>query len=378
MKKMLAMALCLALVMSVGSAFADVIRLGGLAPLTGTYTEYGIGFEIGFQMAVEEINAAGGINGHTFEVVVQDSEGDTVTSTTLATQYAEDDSYLAILGDFTSGACKANAEICDLYGITQLSPTASASDYASMSPWCFSIMGRQDIEAPYLAKYIVGRYLGCDTCAVIRVDSDWGLSSYSNFEAQAVKEGIEIVAHETYQTGETDFSSIVTKVRAANPDCLIVLDQGNSVSAIFNQADADGWDIQHVALGPGTSAQLLDQLTNPTNIVLTSPFFFDPTNEEVMAWRDAFVAQSGFEPTIHPACAYDCVYLIAEAVKAIGDGEVTRQAICDALAQVEYDGLTGMIKFTEDGDIARNYMICGGTEDGWVVLEGFEYGAEGL
>ena len=378
MKKLLVLVLCLALVLMTGSAFAEVIRMGGLAPMTGTYSEYGIGFEIGFQMALDEINGAGGINGYTFEVDVQDSEGDTVTSTTLATQFAEDDSIMALLGDFTSGACKANAEICDLYGITQLSPTASAADYAAMSPWCFSIMGRQDIEAPFLAKYIVGKYLGAKTCGVIRVDSDWGLSSYSNFEAQAIKEGIEIVAHETYQTGETDFSSIVTKVRAANPDCLVVLDQGNSVSAIFNQADADGWDIQHVALGPGTSEQLLEQLTDPTNIILTSPFFFDPENEEAMAWRDAFVAKAGFEPTIHPACAYDCVYLIAEAVRAIGDGEVTRESIRDALAGLEYEGLTGTIKFTEDGDIARNYMICGGTEDGWVVLEGFEYGAEGL
>lgn len=378
MKKLFAMVLCLALVFTSSAAFADVIKFGGLAPLTGTYTEYGKGFQIGFQMAIDEINAAGGVNGHTFEVNVQDSEGDPVTSTTLATQFAEDEEIMVLLGDFSSGACKANAEICDLYGITQLSPTASAADYASMSEWCFSIMGRQDIEAPFLAKYIVGKYLECKTCAVIRVDSDWGLSSYSNFEKQAIAEGIEIVAHETYQTGETDFSSIVTKVRATNPDCLVVLDQGNSVSAIFNQADADGWDIRHVALGPGTSAQLLEQLVNPENIVLTSPFFFNSDDAKVMAWHDAFVEKSGFEPTIHPACAYDCVYLIAEAVKLIGDGEINRQSIRDALAQVDYEGLTGRIKFTEDGDIARDYMICGGTKDGWVVLEGFEYGAEGL
>ena len=176
--------------LTTGTALADVIKLGGLAPLTGTYSEYGVGFEVGFAMALEEINGAGGVNGYTFEIDVQDSEGDTVTSTTLATQFAEDDEIMALLGDFTSGACKANAEICDLYGITQLSPTASADDYAAMSPWCFSIMGRQDIEAPYLAKYILGKYLGVDTVGVIRVDSDWGLSCYSNFEAQAIEEGI--------------------------------------------------------------------------------------------------------------------------------------------------------------------------------------------
>ena len=377
MKKLLALVLCLGLLVVSGSACAEVIKLGGLAPLTGTYSEYGIGFQTGFQMAIDEINAAGGVNGYTFEIDVQDSEGEPTVSTNLATAFAEDDDIMALLGDFTSGACKANVDVCENYGILQLSPTASAPDYASMSQWFFSIMGRQDIEAPYLAKYIIGKYLGCSTCAVIRVDSDWGLACYTNFAAQAEKEGIEIVAHETYMPGETDFSSIVTKVRATNPDCLIVLDQGDSVAAVFNQADADGWEIQHVALGPGTSAQLLDQLVHPENIILTSPYFFDENDEAAMAWYNQFKDATGFAPTIHPVCAYDCMYLIAEAVKNV-EGDVTRENLRDALAAVDYTGMSGNIKFTPDGDIARNYMICGGSAEGWTVLEGFDYGAEGL
>lgn len=124
------------------TAAKGVIKLGGLAPLTGNYAEYGKGFQIGFDMALEKINASGGVNGYTFAIEVKDSEGDAVKSSTLATDYAEDDSIMAILGDFTSGACKANTEIVDRYKLVQLSPTASAADYASMSEYCFSIMGR--------------------------------------------------------------------------------------------------------------------------------------------------------------------------------------------------------------------------------------------
>lgn len=98
MKKLCVLILCLALLLTTGTALADVIKLGGLAPLTGTYSEYGVGFEVGFAMALEEINGAGGVNGYTFEIDVQDSEGDTVTSTTLATQFAEDDEIMALLG----------------------------------------------------------------------------------------------------------------------------------------------------------------------------------------------------------------------------------------------------------------------------------------
>lgn len=354
-----------------------VIKLGGLAPLTGQYAEYGTGFDIGFNMAIEEINAAGGVNGYTFEIKIEDTQSDPVNSSTMATKFAEDDEVMALLGDFSSSAAKSTVQICDSYGILQLSPTASASDYAAMSPNFFGIMGRQDVEAPFLAKYVLKEYLGVQKIAVIRVDSDWGKSCYDNFIAQADKEGLEVTV-ETYATGEKDFSSLITKMQAENPDVLVVMDQGDPVADIFNQADAAGWEIKHVALGPGTSEQVVNRLNDKDNLIVTSPFFFDPDDAELTAWADKFQERSNFAPTIHPACAYDCVYLIAEAVKTI-DGEVTRENLRDALANLpEYTGVTGAIKFEADGDIKRNYMICGIEGGEWKVLEGFEFGAAGF
>lgn len=369
---LLVLTMLLSLAMLPANAGGKTIRLGGLAPLTGNYTEYGKGFQIGFQMAIDEINAAGGANGYMLEVDVKDSQGDPVVSSTLATAFAEDDEIIAILGDFTSGACKANASIVDRYGIVQLSPTASAPDYAGMSSFCFSIMGRQDGEAPYLAKYVLKKYLGVKKVAVIRVDSDWGLSCFDNFKKQADEEGL-VVTEEKYKSDETDFSSIITKAKLSEPEALVVMDQGVAVSAIFNAADAAGWDIKHVALGPGTSEQVVSQLMKPDNIIVTSPFFFDPTNPELTKWKEAFTAKSGFEPTVHPACAYDCVYLIKTAIEAIGDKPVTRDAIREALQNLEMTGITGRIKFEPAGDIKRDYMICGVENGTWKVLEGFDY-----
>ena len=355
-----------------GDGGNKVIKLGGLAPLTGNYAEYGKGFQIGWDMAIEEINGAGGVNGYTFEIEVKDTQGDAVVSSNMATNFAEDEDVMAILGDFTSGACKANAEIVDRYGIVQLSPSASAPDYASMSKYCFSIMGRQDSEAPYLARYILDKYLGAKKIAVIRVDSDWGLSCYDNFIQEADALGLDVTV-EKYASGEKDFSSLITKMRSIDPDVLVVMDQGDSVAAIFNQADAAGWDIQHVALGPGTSEQLINQLTDPDNLIVTSPFFFDENDEVLASWAKTFEERAGFAPTIHPAEAYDTVYLIANAVERIGDGEITREAIQQQLEQSENTGITGELNFTEDGDIIRNYMICGVQNGEWVVLEGFDY-----
>ncbi len=379
MKKLAALILTVVMLLSIAvlpaSAEKGTIKLGGLAPLTGNYAEYGMGFQIAWQMALDEINANGGANGYMLSIDVKDTAGDPVVSSTMATAFAEDDEILAILGDFSSGCCKANAPIVDRYGLVQLSPTASAPDYAGMSPYTYSIMGRQDKEAPFLATYVLKKYLGATKVAVIRVDSDWGYAAYTNFKAQADIEGLEVM-EEKYKSDETDFSSIITKVKAFDPEVLIVMDQGLPVSAIFNAADSSGWEVQHVALGPGTSEQLLSQLIDPNNLIVTSPFFFDPDNAELNAWKDKFVAAAGFQPTVHPACAYDTAYLIAAAIESIGDGEVTRDAINEALKTIEFTGLTGRIQFEEAGDISRDYLICGVVDGQWTVLEGFEYGQE--
>ncbi len=351
---------------------SNVIKLGVLAPLTGTNAEYGKGFEVGMQMAVEKINAQGGVNGRTLELVIRDSKGDQKESSDLARQFADDPSIYAILGDFTSGCCMANAPIVDAAGLVQLSPTASNPDYAGMSDYTFSIMGRQDGEAPFFAKYIIQKYLGLNRVGVIYINSDWGASSYSNFKAEADRIGLNIVSAVNYVQDERDFSSLITRLRAANPEVVLILDQG-AVPQIINQIRGTGWNVQLATLGPGTSEQLID-LTgrNSEGLVLSTPFFFDEDDADLMAWRTDFVARAGFEPTIHPVCAYDTVYLIAAAIEASGNN-VTRQSIRDNLAKVSIDGVSGPLKFNPTGDLTREYMICAVENGKYVVKAGFDY-----
>lgn len=359
-------------------AAGSTIKIGVLAPLTGTNAEYGKGFEVGTQMAVDRINAAGGINGRTLELEVKDSKGDQKESSDLCRMFADDKEVMAIIGDFASGACMANAPIVDEAGVVQLSPTASNPDYAGMSDYCFSIMGRQDGEAPFYAKYILNRYMGVKKLGVIYINSDWGKSCYENFKAQCDVEGLEIVEAVNYVQDEKDFSSLITKLKAANPDVVCIMDQG-AVPQVINQIRGSGWtDIPITTLGPGTSQQLIDLCgENAEGLLLTSPFFFDPEDADLVAWRDEFVQKAGFEPTIHPVCAYDCVNLLAEAIKACGD-DVTRQNIRDNLAKVELEGVSGPLKFNEAGDITRQYLICGVENGEYVIKEGFEYSKDGI
>lgn len=349
------------------------IKIGVLAPLTGTNAEYGKGFEVGTQMAVDRINAAGGINGRNLELVIKDSKGDQKESSDLCRMFADDQSVMAIIGDFTSGACMANAPIVDEGRIVQLSPTASNPDYAGMSDYCFSIMGRQDGEAPFYAKYILSKYMSVKKLGVIYINSDWGKACYDNFKKQCDEEGMEIVEAVNYVQDEKDFSSLITKLKAANPEVICIMDQG-AVPQIINQIRSSGWtDIPITTLGPGTSEQLIDLCgKNAEGLLLTSPFFFDPEDKELTKWREEFISKAGFEPTIHPVCAYDCVTLLTEAIEACGE-DVTRDNIRDNLKKVDIVGVSGPLKFNESGDITRQYLICGVEDGKYIIKEGFDY-----
>lgn len=353
-----------------------VIKFGLLAPLTGTNAEYGKGFEVATAMAIEEINEAGGVNGYKLAIEVSDSKGDQKESSDLARKYGDDKSIMAIIGDFTSGCCMANAPIVDAAGIVQLSPTASNPDYAGMSPYTFSIMGRQDVEAPFFAKYIIHKYLGVKNVALIYINSDWGVSSYDNFIKGANEEGLNIVAEANYVQDEKDFSSLLLKLKAADPEAIVIFDQG-AVPQIVNQIAALDWDVQICALGPGTSQQIIELCgDNAERLITSTPFFFDKQNEKQITWKDAFKERAGFEPTVHPVCAYDCVYLLAKAIEMIGDKEVAREAIRDNLQAVELEGLAGPIKFSEAGDISRAYLICAVENGEFVVKQGYDYSRE--
>jgi branched-chain amino acid transport system substrate-binding protein len=354
------------------SAGEKVLKLGVLAPLTGTNAEYGKGFQVGMQMRVDRLNAAGGVNGYTFELVIRDSKGDAKESSDLARQFADDHEIYAILGDFTSGACMANAPIVDEAGIVQLSPSASNPSYASMSPYCFSIMGRQDSEAPFYARYLYNK-AGIKSVGIVYINSDWGKSSYDNFSVEANRIGLKMPVVVNYVQDEKDFSSLITRLRADRTiEMVLIMDQG-AVPQVVNQIRGSGWDIPLATLGPGTSQQLLDLAgRNAENMLVSTPFFFDEGSPDQMNWKREFVSKAGFEPTVHPVCAYDTVTLIAEAVKLCGNETVTRKAIRDNLEKVSVVGVTGPIKFNPEGDITRQYMMCQAQNGKWVIISGFE------
>jgi branched-chain amino acid transport system substrate-binding protein len=350
------------------------LTFGVLAPLTGTNAEYGKGFQVAMGMAVDEINAAGGTsNGYKFELQIRDSKGDPKESSDLTRQFADNPDISAILGDFTSGACMADAPIVDEAGIVLLSPTASNPQYAGMSPFCFSTMGRTDAEGPFNARYFKDT-LKVNNIAVLYINSDWGTGCFRDFKAEADKIGLNITVALNYVQDEKDFSSYISRLRATPGIELVeIMDQG-AVPQIVNQIRGAGWDIPLAALGPGTSEQIIQLCgKNAEGLLVSNAFMFDPSNQKQMAWQSAFVAAAGFQPTVHPVLAYDCVYLLKAAVEACGTGSVTRDAIRQHLQNnPPYSGISGRIQFNPAGDITRQFLMCQVKDGKFVIVQGFD------
>lgn len=358
---------------STASDGEKVIKFGLIAPITGVHAEYGQGFQAATKIAMDEINAAGGANGYKIEIEVQDSAGDAKTSSDIFTRYAEDDSIMAVIGDFTSSCCMANAPIADDYGLIQLSPTASDASYLTMSDYCFSVMNNQKDSAPWYAKALYKHYLGISSYVCMYMNSDWGNSTYEYVSKAMDDEGIKCAASESYSENETDFSSIISKLSAVDADALIILDQGN-IPAIINQIRSAGWDIQITSIGPGASDQILEQCgDNANGLIIPTPSYVTADNPDTADFVNKFYDINGCAPTDHSVCAYNCVYMLAKAIEDIGDGKITRSSLRDALANASYDGMTGHIEFNADGGCSREQLIMAVEDGKWVIKENYGY-----
>lgn len=326
---------------------SDEIKIGVIAPLTGNYAEHGKSFEVAMSMAVEEINEAGGINGRKLELTFNDTEGDNKKAADLASMYAEDESYVAMLGGFTSGCAMAAAPICDESGIVLLSPTASNAAYAQMSKYCFSIPNISTLEAPIMVKKAVAGYCGAKSVYVFALNSDWGMGALEGFKAGAEEAGVEILGVETYVAGETDYSAMITKAAAANPEMIVILD--TQVATVLNQIRTAGLTTKVANYGSSASNEVITLCGENAEGLVASAEILDTSKEENKAFAENFKERAGFDPSLYAGYAYTTAYIMADAIERCGEN-VTREAIRDEIAKTDGTYLYGGVTFNENGN----------------------------
>lgn len=356
-----------------GESGENPIRIGVAAPITGNSAEYGKGFQVATQMAAEVVNAAGGVKGRPIEMVVKDSKGDAKESADVARIFCEEEDIVAVIGDFSSSSCMASAPIYQEKGLVQISPSASHPDFAKMGDYMFGVVGRQDDEGPFMAKYMAKKYIGAESVGVIFMNNDWGVVTSENFKQACEESGVTVTATESFIEGEKDFNAVISKVRQTDPDALCLITQYNEAAIISKQVKQAGWDVQIMGAGAMYSDQLI-QLggADVEGLIAESPFIIEESDPKAMEFAREFEKRAGFKPNIQAASAYDTALLVADAIGRAE--EVSRSAVRDALAATDnFMGITGPITFTEDGDVHRKYRVMAIQDGKWVALTGYDY-----
>lgn len=346
---------------------ADTIKIGLSTPITGNYAEFGENFKYSADMAVAKINADGGLLGKKVELVVMDSKGDPKESALIAQKFVEDPEIVAQVGDFTSTSCMAAAPIYERGGLVQLSPTASHPDFAPSGKYMFSIVGSQKAESPFNAEYMAKEYLGLKKVGVVYINNDYGKITMETFVEAAKKAGLEITGVELFMEAERDFGAILNKIRQTNPDGLHIVCHYNEAAAVCRQIRKIGWKTKMFSPSAIFSANMINLGGAAAEGIASSTYFaLEDPDPKVQSYIAAFEKVAKRKPNLHAANAYDCVLMLADAIRTAGSTD--RAAVRDALAKTtDFDGVTGKITFSPDGDVDRKFKIMVIEDGKWVV-----------
>jgi len=332
---------------------AEVIKIGHVGPLTGGIAHLGKDNENGARLAVDEINAAGGLKvgdkTYKLELVAEDDKADPKEGT-LAAQKIVDSGAVAIVGHLNSGTTIPASKIYADANVTQISPSATNPKYTEQGfKTAFRVVANDNQQGAVLANYAADQ-LKAKTIAIIDDRTAYGQGLADVVEKVAKEKGIKVVAREFTNDKATDFNAILTKIRGAKPDVVMYGGMDATAGPMAKQMKQLGIKSMFLA-GDGVCSPEFIKLAGDAAGILHCSMAGEavekmPKGADFVA---KYKAKFNQDVQIYSPYAYDAVYVIADAIKR--GGKADRAAITAAMPATNYEGVTGTISFDEKGDI---------------------------
>ncbi|HUQ77035.1 MAG TPA: ABC transporter substrate-binding protein [Burkholderiales bacterium] len=337
-----------ALLVTAGGASAQTaepIRIGAILDQSGPVAPLGQYARVGIDMAVAEVNAAGGVRGRPIELVALNSESKPELAASLAVRLAGNADVMAIIGGNFAPASNSIGATVEKLAVPYVTPTALLSE--TQAKWRYSFFTLADFSEMARSILVYAQKKGYKRLGLIRVEREYGEQGSKFLREFSPKHGVEIVAEERGADGDRDFTAQLTKIRQANPDLIVVWFANPGGSLVIKNARQLGMN-QPLVAPISMDGNVTVKLAGPVaeGLVVTSQI----AGSEGLPRQQAFISAyakanpANPEPNSFEAVGYDLVKIVVEALKRT-DPPYTRAKVRDAIAALQFEGAGTVVNY---------------------------------
>lgn len=348
---------------------SEEIKVGFVGPLTGDYANYGTLCKQSVEMAIEEINAKGGVSGKQIKLYAEDSEGDSQKALAATEKLSSSDKVCAIIGPILTGETFSVAERVQQEGLVIITPSASHKDITAIGDYIWRTTPSDGLQGVVAGKYW-SQVLGYKKLAVLYAKNDYSQGLYESMAESFKEEGGEIVATETFMVGDKDFKTQLTKLKNTDAEAIYIPDYTTEMAQILEQASQLQVNKPFLS-GDGFLSEeiytLAGQYTD--GVVYTASAQVEESNS-AKEFKEKYTAKYGVGPDSFATNAYDATYILASVIEKVG---TDRKAIKEGMKEVkDFVGVNGVINFDEQGDLVAYQGIYEVHENTPVYIGAFQ------
>jgi branched-chain amino acid transport system substrate-binding protein len=351
-----------------GAPAGEFIPVGEFGSITGTTAAFGTSTHQGIMLAVDEINAAGGVLGRPLRVFLEDDQSKPEEVPTVITKLINQNHVVALLGEVASSRSLAAAPIAQRAKIPMISPSSTNPKVTMVGDYIFRMCFLDDFQGAAMARFAFNT-LHAKKGAIFRdIRNDYSVGLADFFKAEFTKLGGTIVADENYSEGDNDFRAQLTKIKAEEPEFIFVPGYYADAAKIAKQArdlgitvpllGGDGWESEKLFEIGGSAIE---------GCFYSNHYYPGDTRPEVKGFVDSFKAKYGELPGALAALGYDAAKLLADAIKRAGstDGAAIQKALVETKG---WRGVTGEMSFDENRNPVKPIVILE-IKDGQLTLK---------
>jgi len=352
------------------------IKIGINAPITGDNPKVGEGTKFAAEMWLEDMQAAGGIKvGDTrypVELVIEDNEYKPESAVKATTKMIIEDEILVMVGPQASSQAVPAGGVADSYNTPMISPWSTNPDTTKGRPCVFRGCFLDPFQGPVVANFIKGEFGFTKAAVLYDVAADYSKGLAEEFKKawEAINGPGSVVAYESFTTKDTDFSSQLTKIKNSSAEVIFTPQYYSEVALIVPQARDLGWDKPIVGSDSWGSADLF-KLCGPacSGLYFSTHYAAAGATGATKEFIDRYKAKYGYVPDDVAALTWDSLRIIQAAIENTGNltGKIEqdRKAVRDAMAKIkEFEGITGKMTFTEEGDPIKCAVVVKITDKG--------------